>query len=141
MWFMKYYHNKSIWLILFILWTLLILLVSLIPYSTETARQSISEFRWDYLEHFLAYFAFGSFYVLWRSDRNFSMRSLELALMFAVTISFSLMTEYLQLLVPGRRFNLIDAAYNLAGVLGSILLVYFYLIRHFMRKRQSAIKV
>lgn len=139
MWFLKYYHNKGIWLVLFVFWTLLILVVSLVPYSAEKTLQSTSAFRWDYLEHFLAYFIFASFYVLWRSDRNFSMRNLELVLMFGVFIGFSLLTEYAQILVPGRRFNLLDAAYNLAGVLGSILLVYFYLVRHRMRKKYSAL--
>ena len=126
---LKFYYKKSIWLILFIFWTLLIISASMIPYSGVQGEPGSSGFRWDYLEHFLAYLAFGSLYILWRSDRSFNIRILELALMFTVSICFSILTEYIQLFIPGRAFNFIDVAYNLAGVFISILLVYFYLIR------------
>ncbi|HEC44182.1 MAG TPA: hypothetical protein ENI20_15270 [Bacteroides sp.] len=132
---------KKIWLILFIIWTLLIILLSVMPYSKEVVSKNGSSFRWDYLEHFLAYFAFASLYILWRSDRNFSIRKLELFLMFVVIISFSLLTEYIQLHVPGRTFNYIDVAYNFVGVLGSFLIVYVYLIRYYMRRKHSVIEI
>ncbi len=137
---LKYYHKKYIWLTGFIVWTLFILLVSVIPDSKEIIEQSTENFRWDYLEHFLAYFAFGTLYILWRGDRYFSIKGVELAVLFAIACSFSFLTEYMQLLVPGRTFNIIDVVYNLAGVLSSILIVYFYLVRHYMRKKNLIIK-
>ena len=137
---LKYYHKKYIWLTGFILWTLFILLVSVIPDTTEIIQQSTENFRWDYLEHFLAYFAFGTLYILWRGDRDFSIKGVELAVLFAVVCSFSFLTEYMQLLIPGRAFNIIDVVYNLAGVLGSILIIYFYFVRYYLRKKHSALE-
>lgn len=131
---LKYYHKKYIWLTGFILWTLFILLVSVIPDTTEIIQQSNGNFRLDYLEHFLAYFTFGTLYILWRGDRDFSIKVVELAVLFAVACSFSFLTEYMQLLIPGRAFNIIDVVYNLAGVLGSILIIYFYFVRYYLRK-------
>ena len=138
---LNFYNMKKIWLILFIIWTLLIILLSVMPYSKEVVSKNGSSFRWDYLEHFFAYFAFANLYILWRIDRNFSIRKLELYLMFVVIISFSLLTEYIQLLVPGRIFNYIDVAYNFVGVLGSFLIVYVYLIRYYMRRKHSVIEI
>jgi len=141
MWLLKFYNRKPVWLILFILCTAVIILLSIIPYSPEKAVRAESDFRWDYLEHFLAFFTFGSLYVVWRSDRNYHMRGMELLFLFIVAGGFSMGTEYVQLYIPGRAFNLIDFTYNMAGVLGSILIVYVYLIRQYLRKRHSRIKM
>ena len=128
-------------MILFLFWTGLIILLSVIPYSREVAERSESVIRWDYLEHFLVYFAFGSLYIIWRSGRHFRISNLDFLLMFIITFSFSILTEYVQILIPGRAFNYIDVAYNLTGVLLSIIIVYFYLVRYYIRRKQSAIEV
>jgi VanZ family protein len=133
---LKLYHKKPVWLVLFIVWTLLIMVISLVPDTNEIIRKSISSFRWDYLEHFIAFFVFGTFYLLWRADVNFSIKGTELAILIAVSIVFAMLTEYAQVFIPGRTFNIIDAAYNISGVLASIVLIYFYLLRHFLRKKQ-----
>ena len=135
--FLHYYNKKYIWLILFIICTVLIGLVSVIPYSTDTDQQTRSGLRWDYLEHFIAFFTFGSLFILWRSNLKFGIRGWELALLITVAICFSLGTEYVQLFIPGRAFNIIDVICNLAGVLSSILIIYFYLIRYYIRRRHS----
>ena len=112
----------------------------MIPNSKEIVQQNGTNFRLDYLEHFLAYFAFGTLYILWRGDRDFSIKGVELAVLFAVACSFSFLTEYMQLIIPGRTFNLIDVVYNLAGVLGSILIIYFFFVRYYLRKKHSALQ-
>ena len=135
----RYYHKKTIWLTGFIAWTLFILSLTVIPDTDQMIQKHSAEFRWDYLEHFLAFFIFGTLYILWRGDSNYSIRGIELFLMFSVAFSFATLTEILQLAIPGRTFNPIDVIYNLAGVLSSILLVYFYLVRHYLRKKHSII--
>ena len=137
---LRFYYRKNIWLILFILWTLLIVSLSMIPYSGVAKEPGSSGFRWDYLEHFLAHFAFGTLFILWRSDRRFNIPNLELALIFALTLCFSFLTEYIQLYIPGRAFNYIDVLYNLAGVVSSILLVYFFCIRVYLRKKHLSLE-
>lgn len=129
------YHKKAIWLSLFIVWTSLIIYLSLRPGSNEILRKEFFKLRMDYLLHFVAYFAFASLYIMWRSNRNFAIRSIELAMITAVGISFSILMEYLQLLIPGRAFNVVDMAYNTLGTICGVGITYFYIVRHFLRKR------
>ena len=137
MWFLKLYNKKPVWLVLFILCTAAIILLSLIPFSPERSVKAQSGFRWDYLEHFLAFFSFGSLYILWRCNRKFRLSGLETALLLVLASGFGWTMEYAQLYIPGRAYNNTDALFNLAGVLGSVLLVYLVLVRYYLRKRQS----
>jgi len=132
---LKLYNLKRLWLVLFILWTVLLTAVAIYPDSNKVVLDTGTEFRWDYLEHFIAYCIFGGLYILWRSDSDFTLKGIEMALLFAITCIFSILTEYIQVLVPGRTFNVADMAYNTIGVLVSILITYFILIRLVLRKR------
>jgi len=58
-----------------------------------------------------------------------------MAILIAVTCFFSLLTEYAQVLIPGRNFNVIDMLFNLAGVFGGLLITYFILIRLLLRRK------
>jgi VanZ family protein len=121
-------------------WTLLIIYMSVRPGANEILKKHFFEIRMDYLLHFLAYFAFGSLYVIWRGDRHFEIKSMELAILTAAAISFSILLEYIQLLIPGRAFNVVDMFYNVLGVICGVGFTYFYLVRHFLRKRDLARK-
>ena len=134
-----YYHKKYIWLTGFILWTLFILLATVIPDTGKVIQQKTENFRWDYLEHFIAYFVLGTLFILWRGDKNFSIRKTELIIIFATAGSYAILTEFLQLLIPGRAFNIIDILFNLTGVLCSIIFVYFYILHYYLKKKQSTI--
>ena len=134
---MKYYHKKILWMVLFLACATLIMVASLIPYSPERAQKTPPGFRWDYLEHFVVYFLFGSLYILWRSDRDFKIPNLWLAVLLLVSLGFSFLTEFVQLWIPGRAYNILDAVCNLSGVLGSFFVVYLCLIRWYLRKRHS----
>ena len=134
----RFYHLKIFWLSLFVAWTLLIIYMSLRPGANELLKKEFFELRMDYLLHFLAYFALGSLFVLWRGNRNFEIKSLELAILIATAISFSILMEYLQLLVPGRTFNVVDMAYNVLGTVFGVGFTYLYIIRHILRKRDTA---
>jgi len=135
---LKLYHKKFIWLTLFILWTLLLIIASVYPDSNKVIINGESSFRWDYLEHFVAYFVFGGLYIVWRSNTDFIIRSIELAFLFSVTCIFSILTEYVQVMIPGRAFNIVDMLYNVGGVLTGILITYFLLIRYCLRKKYGS---
>ncbi len=130
---LKLYYLKPLWLVLFILWTALLATVALIPDSSMVVIDTGSEFRWDYLEHFIAYLVFGSLYILWRSDTEFTLAGHEIAILFSGSIVFSILTEYAQVLIPGREFNFIDMVYNMLGVFAGILFTYLLLIRLILR--------
>jgi len=109
--------------------------MSVRPSPSEVLKKHFFEIRMDYLLHFLAYFGFGSLYVLWRGNRHFQIRSTELAILIATAISFSILLEYIQLLIPGRAFNVVDMVYNVIGVICGVGITYFYIVRHFLKKR------
>jgi VanZ family protein len=134
---LKWYHRKYIWFILVLIWTLLLIIVSVYPDSNKIVIKDGSDFRWDYLEHFVAYFVFGGLYIVWRANADFSIRNIELVFLFSITMIFSILTEYVQLLIPGRNFNIIDMFYNLGGVLIGILVTYFLIIRYYLRKKYA----
>lgn len=129
------YHKKLLWLSLFIAWTLFIVYMSLRPGANEILKKQFFELRMDYMLHFIAYFTFGSLYVLWRGNRNFEIKRLELAILIAAAISFSILMEYFQLLIPGRAFNVVDMVYNTIGVIFGVGITYFYILKHFLKKR------
>jgi len=111
--------------------------MSLRPGANEILKKHFFEIRMDYLLHFIAYFALGSLYVLWRGDRNFEIKGIELAILIAAAISFSILMEYFQLLIPGRAFNVVDMVYNTIGVIFGVGITYFYILKHFLKKRNS----
>ena len=132
---LKYYQKKTIWLALFIFWTLLLIILSVYPNYGTTISEGESNFRLDYLEHFVAYFVFGGLYIIWRSNADFIIKSIELGFLFSITCLFSILTEYVQVVIPGRSFNIIDILYNAGGVLTGILITYFLLIRIYLKRR------
>ena len=135
---LKWYHRKYFWFILFVFWTLLLVFVSVYPDSKKIVIEGKSDFRWDYLEHFVAYSVFGGLYIVWRANADFTIRNIELAFLFSITCVFSMLTEYVQLLIPGRSFNVIDMLYNVVGVLIGILVTYFLIIRYYLRKKYAS---
>jgi VanZ family protein len=140
MWMFRLYYSKTLWLVLFILWTVLTIGLSLIPYTPGSKTGLSSGIRWDYLQHFFLYFTLGSLYIIWRSGKDFSIRNLELLAILIIIGVFSMGTEFIQKIVPGRAFNYIDLMYNFGGLLSSVLLVYLYLIRTYLKRRYSSIR-
>ena len=45
-----------------------------------------------------------------------------------------MITEYAQILIPGRTFNIVDMLYNVGGVSIGILFTYFLFICIYLRK-------
>lgn len=125
--------HKLIFGILFVIWTLLLILLSVWPYTDTTVQQDLSDFRWDYLEHFAFYFILTFLYILWRRDLNYSIRTAELVLFFVAGFIFCWLTEYIQIFIPGRSFNIMDMIYNIAGIFLGILICYYLILRVFVR--------
>jgi VanZ family protein len=125
--------HKLIFGILFVIWTFLLILLSVWPYTDTTVQQDLSDFRWDYLEHFAFYFILTFLYILWRRDLNYSIRTAELVLFFVAGFIFCWLTEYIQIFIPGRSFNIMDMIYNIAGIFLGIIICYYLLLRLFIK--------
>jgi VanZ family protein len=130
---------KNLLLAGLVAWSLLILAVSLIPDHRDPLEKGIREFRWDYLEHVIAYFILGGLFIFWRGNRDFGIGGLEISGLLLYTIGMAVLTEYLQIRIPGRSFNIIDMICNLAGVLASLVFIYFIVVRQYLRKRSLSL--
>ena len=109
--------KKNLVNILFVVWSVLILFASIIPLSQEKHFEfGGSIFRLDYLEHFAVFFILGSLYVL-RAKLQLKISAISLLIIYAT------FTETIQLIIPGRTFNPMDLAYNILGLVLSIILI------------------
>jgi len=125
--------RRIIFGILFFIWTILLILLSVIPNSDSLLDQDISEFRWDYLEHFVFYFILTFFYIFWRSNQKYTIRITELILFLIAGFIFCWLTEYIQIFIPGRSFNILDMASNMAGMIAGIFICYYLILRILIR--------
>ncbi len=117
------FKNKKLFAILFWIWVALILYFTLTPIGPklklEIKDQSI---RLDYFFHFLVYFGLSMFYLIWKADNNFRVKSKLLILFLFTSIIFSFISEIVQNYIPNRSFNPIDFYFNSAGIISGIFL-------------------
>lgn len=115
--------KKKYLAILFCSYIVLLLIATVIPWSTK-AKVGIDEleFRLDYFLHLGAYFGVAFLLIIWQFDklkeRNFSM--VFASMFFCLAFAFS--TEVLQMLVPYRNFNPNDFIANASGIFITYLL-------------------
>ena len=88
------------------------------PYSQKMEISNFT-FRLDYFYHFVAYFFLAVFLLLWRYT-NAPGQKFFITL-FVFGIFFSAIFEIIQIFVPNRVFNPIDAIFNLSGFIMGII--------------------
>jgi VanZ family protein len=125
--------RKIIFGILFSVWIVILVLLSVWPTANSFIQQDISEFHWDYLEHFILYFIVGFLYIFWRINKDLSLSLTELIIFIAAGVIFSWLTEYIQVYIPGRALNIYDMISNMAGIISGSLISYFLIIRIFLK--------
>lgn len=113
--------KKLIWGVLFIVWSVMIFVFSIIPNDGLTKIGfDNSEFRWDYLEHLFVFILFAILYLQWRKADPLKKR------LWGVCISGILLaslTELFQLFIQSRSFNFLDLLFNLAGLsIGALII-------------------
>jgi len=103
-------------------WLLAIIVVSSIPsIPTLKIHTAKVEIRLDYLIHFfeygiLAFMAFLSF-----AGYEFKMNYRKFILISLGLISFAILDEFHQKLIPGRSFNVKDIQSNILGILAVLI--------------------
>jgi VanZ family protein len=113
-----------------LLWLLFLITLSVIPYSPGNIFTGPdTTFRWDYLEHYTGYLLLGLLFILWRSDRDMSITLSVILMITAAGVLISFVLEYIQLYIPGRAFNMIDVAFNTAGLVSGVLIAYFAILK------------
>ena len=103
-------------------WIITIVLVSSVPsVPTLKIHTAKADIRLDYLIHFceygiLAFMAFLSF-----AGNEYKMSYKKLILITLGLISFAILDEFHQKLIPGRAFNVKDILSNILGILAVLI--------------------
>ena len=104
---------KSIPPILFFTWSVLLVYFSLMPNSSVPGSGSTT-FRWDFLEHMVAFGLFSFLYVIWRAESI--KKKKEIFLFLAIGTSYAILTELIQHFTNDRTVNPMDLLFNLLGL-------------------------
>jgi VanZ family protein len=124
-----------IYKILFWIWFIFILLVSVLPTIPETKVDiGITIFRIDYLEHLVAYFFLGFFFIMWHKG-NPAINIKTLIIYLLAGIAYASLTECIQLFIRGRTFNPVDLIYNCIGIVLGLYITFLLCKRHLKVKR------
>jgi len=115
--------NKKIFALLFWIWLLAILYFTFIPNSPKmTIYYKKDTFRLDYLLHFLVYLSLSVLFFLWRANKFFSLQLKEISIYLIMGILICGLSEYIQIYIPGRSFNMNDFYCNASGIIAGIIL-------------------
>ena len=104
-----------------ILWTITIIVLSLLPKST-LQNEHMKLFKGaDKIVHFTMYFIL-MFLWYWRSRKPARWSYLSIGIIFSVALGITL--EFLQkYYIPGRTFDILDIVANVSGVLVVIIFI------------------
>ncbi|HUX58886.1 MAG TPA: VanZ family protein [Bacteroidales bacterium] len=107
---------------IFAAWILTILGVSSIP-SVPTLQIQIAhtDIRLDYLIHFCEYGILALMAFLSFTNNEFKISSRKLFIITISLISFAVLDEVHQKLIPGRAFNMKDIMSNISGIVGALV--------------------
>src|SRR6056297_3896453 len=110
-------NKQHLWGAALLIWGIIILILTIIPGEAMVQPSGHgTRFRWDYPEHFAAYFLLALFYYLWRRNSYHFQIKRDFRILIIAGLAASAGTEVLQLLVPNRAFNPIDMGFNALGI-------------------------
>ncbi|NTV84051.1 MAG: VanZ family protein [Bacteroidales bacterium] len=81
-------------------------------------------FRLDYIGHLGFYAAISASFITWRTGWRGKIPGMLIFFTILAGTITGIITEFSQLAIPGRSFNPVDMAYNCAGVLAGVAVVY-----------------
>ncbi len=81
-------------------------------------------FRLDYIGHLGFYAAISASFITWRTGWRGKIPGMLIFFTILAGTITGIITEFSQLAIPGRSFDPVDMAYNCAGVLAGVAVVY-----------------
>jgi VanZ family protein len=107
---------------LFIAWIMTIFIISSTPsIPTLKLHTAKTEIRLDYLIHFCEYGILALMAFLSFAGKEFKISYRKFILITLFLISFAILDEFHQKLIPGRAFNVKDILSNLLGILAVLI--------------------
>lgn len=117
--------------IVFWLWLTVLFALNIVPIGNETSKilstrlwSSREIFRIDYLLHLISLLAFAWVVVLGKVTRQPVFKERLKAKYSVIVVMVAVGFEIVQFLLPSRKFNLVDMAYNLMGALLGVGVVF-----------------
>lgn len=121
-------HKQRLWGAALLIWGFIVLILTIIPGEAMVQPAGHgTRFRWDYAEHFAAYFLLALFYYLWRRNSYHFQIKRDFRILIVAGLIAAAGTEVLQLIVPNRTFNPVDMGFNALGIAAVALLWRFAL--------------
>jgi VanZ family protein len=126
-------HNRRTWLYLFIALTIAIDYLSLIKTPTVQIAFDVR----NRTVHFLAYFVYSFIIGMWHSIVNReSKRMRSFAEAGVISILYGSTLEWLQMYLPLRDSDPVDATFNILGGITGAASACFYLSRHYFSRKE-----
>jgi VanZ family protein len=122
-------HNFRYFRLLFISWSLLIIISSSIPHLPAPKIKlpvpgSEMKIRIDYLFHFLEFFILSILFIFMKMNHSAKLKFKHISWYVVLGMSAPFFIELYQELIPGRTFNIIDFLYNSLGLVSGILFIW-----------------
>ena len=123
-------QNKLLFRVVFWTWLVIIIVSSLIPnISTKGMEDKLNtELRFDYLIHFFIYFILAYAFIMQFPDIN-RFRNKIFFWIILSGVAFGVGLECLQIIIPGRAFNVLDIVFNTAGIVFGLFVSYLILFK------------
>lgn len=123
---MKFNNIKQIAHVLFWVWLIFILIMTLIPKLPVDPDSDKSLFlgfiRLDYFVHFGVFGILGFFLGIWQLEKI--TRKKNIIFIFLFGLLFAYFDEFLQVFIEGRTYNIFDFYYNGIGfVIGFVIVI------------------
>ena len=114
---------KMLYRVLFVIYITILLWLSLsTPTGIVKFAQDFSIFRLDYTLHVVGFIPMPIISYL-ASGHSEHRKLWQIFMVLTFFLSFAL--EYVQMLVPGRRFNPLDMLFNVIGVVVGLVVIHF----------------
>ncbi|NJO89283.1 MAG: VanZ family protein [Chloroflexia bacterium] len=131
--------KKSYFSVIFLGYLIFLTIYSIIPSASMSEKYGIAgfELRLDYWLHLGAYFGVAFLFLLWQFNTLVDQRILVIGLSWLGCELFAYTTELIQLLVPGRTYNIYDFVANTSG----IAIAYLFFLVFKKRLKQSKLRL
>ncbi len=103
------------------------LIIAFIPIAGELSRirfgPKVFQIRLDHLLHITAYFLISMYYLFGQQKGLMLFHTNPLRKFIVATLVLATVTEFVQLWVPERAFNILDWVANVSGIAVGLLLI------------------
>jgi VanZ family protein len=118
-------RQRLLFAILFFTWLTALLVLTYYPNLPELKIRVHHElFRLDYLGHMGFYAGLIALFLTWQAGWRARIPGRLLFWTILGGVAMGITTEFTQLAIPGRSFNLIDMACNFSGIMIGVAAVY-----------------